>query len=318
MREKILRDKEMRRRKAAEDIKIKDEVKRCDHRMKWKRFLILCFVLLSFLFLAVQEKKLADETAPKLKPIIVTEKKIISLKKKSEAVTEQSATASALSKSTKSVAIDRKIPTATVLPESKRLAAEQSVTTAIVKPVVKKSLKSDIDDIDEDELLADSPSPPSISQIAHTKQDPKKVDSNTLKSIRTTATNSNKTLFTNRRVIVRDAAEVASSSDDADKALSTHAPPGPKGIFDRLEKKVIGVNEAAKRKIQRIVIKNTEWICRVCVCVPCKNILFRVSHAHIASTFVLYFTIELYIVFWILFFTFSIKKVKHNNNKKNE
>lgn len=201
---------------------------------------------------------MADETAPKLKPIIVTEKKIISLKKKSDTVAEHSATVSALSKSTKSLATDRKIPTATVLPESKRLAAEQSATTAIVKPVVKKLLKSDIDDIDEDELLADSPSPPSISQMAHTKQDPKKVDSNTLKSIRTTATNSNKTLFTNRRVIVREAAEVASSSEDADKALSTHAPSGPKGIFDRLEKKVIGVNEAAKRKIQRIVIKNTE------------------------------------------------------------
>lgn len=195
---------------------------------------------------------MADETAPKLKPIIVTEKKIISLRKKSEAA-EQSA------KPTKSLAIDRKIPTATVLPESKRLAAEQSATTAIVKPVLKKSLKSDIDDIDEDELLADSPSPPSISQVALTKQDSKKVEAHALKSIRSIkATTASKTVFANRRVIVRDSTEVASSSEDVDKTTSTDKAPASKGIFDRLEKKVIGVNEAAKRKIQRIVIKNTE------------------------------------------------------------
>lgn len=152
------------------------------------------------------------------------------------------------------------------MPESKRLAAEhqqqqqQSATTAIVKPVLKKSLKSNIiDDIDEDELLADSPSPPSISQ-ANTKKDPKsKVDNNTLKSIRTpiTSTTATKTLFTNRRVIVRETSDIATSSEEAGKLSITHPTP-TKGIFDRLEKKVIGVNEAAKRKIQRIVIKNTE------------------------------------------------------------
>lgn len=195
---------------------------------------------------------MADETAPKLKPIIVTEKKIISLRKKSEAA-EQSV------KPTKPLTIDRKIPTATVLPESKRLAADQLATTAIVKPVVKKSLKNDIDDIDEDELLADSPSPPSISQVAFTKHDSKKIESHALKSIRTIkATNSSKTVFANRRVIVRDSTEIASSSEDVDKTTSIDKQPASKGIFDRLERKVIGVNEAAKRKIQRIVIKNTE------------------------------------------------------------
>lgn len=209
--------------------------------------------------MVAQEKKLGDESAPKLKPIIVTEKKIISLKKKSDAAEAQSTTVSIQSKSTKSLTLDRKIPTATVLPEAKRVPADQSATTAIVKPVVKKLLKGDIDDIDEDELLADSPSPPSISQAAHPKPDSKKVESSALRSIRTTITaaHPSKTLFANRRVIVRESNEVATSSEDADKT-STHAPAATKGIFDRLEKKVIGVNEAAKRKIQRIVIKNTE------------------------------------------------------------
>lgn len=201
---------------------------------------------------------MADETAPKLKPIIVTQKKIISLKKKSE--TEPSNVA----KSTKSITIERKIPTATVLPESKRLAVEQSTmatsaTTAIVKPVIKKSIllkssKSSTneidDDIDEDKLLADSPSPPlSPVKMLRTKAP----------ITASSSTNSSKSLFTNRRVIVRETTGIATTSNDDDggEKTSTH-PSAPKGIFDRLEKKVIGLNEAAKRKIQRIVIKNTE------------------------------------------------------------
>lgn len=201
---------------------------------------------------------MADEAAPKLKPIIVTEKKIISLKKKTESA-ESSAKVGALSKTTKSLPSERKIPTATVLPESKRLATEQSATTAIVKPVVKKSLKSDIEDIDEDELLADSPSPPSVSQANTTRPDSRKADSDAAKSIRTTitSTKSSKSLFANRRVIVRDSSDVVPGNEDADKTSTSHAPTS-KGIFDRLDKKVIGVNEASKRKIQRIVIKNAE------------------------------------------------------------
>lgn len=162
-------------------------------------------------------------------------------------------------KQTKLIA-PRNIPTATVLPETKRVEA----TTAVVRPVLKKtisvkpSVTSKIEDIDEDELLADSPSPP----------DSPKGFTKTLSSGGTTsatsASNSGASgIFSNRRVIVRNS-DVGPSSDiiKQDTHDVNKMPQQPvqqhKGIFDRLDKKVIGVNEAAKRKIQRIVINNSE------------------------------------------------------------
>lgn len=177
-----------------------------------------------------QEKKPNEELPQKLKPIIVTEKKIISLKKKSDTKLEQSSTTQS-SDQLKTRPIARKVGTAIV----------SSDNTATIKPSVKKSIILSDDEIDEDELL-DEP----INN----------------------ASKNTSTMFTNRRIVVRNtndpplhttegagekasATSISSPTTAAANAASSH-----KGIFDRLDNKVtgIGVNDAAKRKIQRIVI----------------------------------------------------------------
>lgn len=95
---------------------------------------------------------------------------------------------------------------------------------------------ADDDDIDEDELLADSP--PSTPLLRGRGE---------------SSTISSSTMFGNRRVIVRNANEA--SNIDSDRAVSAG---NAKRIFNRLDKKIIGVNETAKQKIQRIVINNND------------------------------------------------------------
>lgn len=82
------------------------------------------------------------------------------------------------------------------------------------------------EEFDEDQLLADSPSPP--PQVN----------------------------FPNRRVIIKSQKEtkiqkVNKVIKKSDELVTSK----PKGIFDRLERKV-AVNESAKSKIKRIVISN--------------------------------------------------------------
>lgn len=95
---------------------------------------------------------------------------------------------------------------------------------------------SDLEDYDEDELLADSPTPPA---------------------------NPTGGMFTNRRVVLTTTTS-SSSSASADtvvkpKVLLTKNATA-KGIFDRLERldAKIGITEASKRKIQKIVIKSND------------------------------------------------------------
>lgn len=165
------------------------------------------------------------------------------------------------------------IPTAKVFPESKR------PTTAVVKPVVKQQQPSAPPaaaktmpttaadkkhhqqhhiayDMDEDELLANSPS-----------------TSPTRMAVQPTATTPT-ARFTNRRVVLKTRSSDAKSTQSAGAASaaaatfaqvketgSTHRIGSNKGIFDRLDRKVTTVNvvsDAAKRKIQRIVVQNTE------------------------------------------------------------
>lgn len=93
---------------------------------------------------------------------------------------------------------------------------------------------SDLEDYDEDELLADSPTPPANP---------------------ITSANIPGGMFANRRVVLTS----SSSSTDTvvkQKVLLTKNATA-KGIFDRLDAK-IGVSEAAKRKIQKIVIKSND------------------------------------------------------------
>lgn len=113
----------------------------------------------------------------------------------------------------------------------------------------KLRIDTDDDDIDEDELLADSP-PTTPAPVS---------DATALKSRMNAATKVGDiptTMFTNRRVVVRNADNVTNNENNLTSTKSTSSTAG-KGIFDRLDKKVISVNETAKRKIQRIVINNS-------------------------------------------------------------
>lgn len=121
-------------------------------------------------------------------------------------------------------------------------------------------MRIDGEDIDEDELLADSPpSTPTVTkgkQIAHNKGSVSDSSAPTVVS--------KKPIFSNRRVVVRNAttSDATHNENLSDKptitTTTTTATTTGKGIFDRLDKKVISVNEAAKRKIQRIVINSSE------------------------------------------------------------
>lgn len=157
----------------------------------------------------------------KLTPIIVTAKKIISLKKKADA--------------NPSTVGHRTMPLGKVQPDSKK------VDSSSVAPTISKSAKSvlrtqtanqrlsDLEDYDEDELLADSPTPPV-----------------------TPSANQTGGMFTNRRVVLTSSADTVKQ-----KVLVTKNAATAKGIFDRLDAKM-GVNEAAKRKIQKIIIKSND------------------------------------------------------------
>lgn len=155
----------------------------------------------------------------KFTPLIVTEKKIISLKKKDgtiEPITRKSSTEQ------KKLALSRLIET-----ESIDAIESGSQTKAILRSSGStKKVRIDDEDIDEDELLADSPPPSKVDVIPTT-------------------------MLTNRRIVVRNVDNVKNNENNLTNKATTGT---GKGIFDRLDKKVIGVNESAKRKIQRIVI----------------------------------------------------------------
>lgn len=197
----------------------------------------------------------------------MTEKKIISLKKKSEPTG-----GSAASSNSGGVSSQQRhaLPMAKIQPETKRTASDSTPLTAlaIVKPVVKQTIAATVhhhddtldDFYDEDELLADSPPPPQQSTVNHPIAGK----------------------FTNRRVILKQSTAASGSSslspietifphslsDDptvgrfggsssSNSSASTASAVKSKGIFERLDRR-IGVNESAKRKIQRIVINNTD------------------------------------------------------------
>ena len=185
-----------------------------------------------------------DEPLQKFTPIVVTEKKIISLKKKSA-----DGPSSDQPSKPKSITLARKVQTATLSENSE--SGSQVKTVLRSSTLVSKKILINDEEIDEDELLADSP-PSTPAPIA---------DAVMLKS-RTNASKGGDiptTMFTNRRVVVRNTDAVTNNENNlnANKASSGGGGTG-KGIFDRLDKKVISVNEAAKRKIQRIVINNSD------------------------------------------------------------
>lgn len=201
----------------------------------------------------------------------MTEKKIISLKKKDSA-------AEASSTVTHTTKVVRNIPTAKVFPESKRQAG---TTTAVVKPVPKaittaaqtlsaKQLthqpnhrKNASEFEDEDELLADSPS----ASPTHHGGAYSAASSNSAAAPKSAlGAGQPTTRFTNRRVVFKSSDSSAAAavhkldrkpSADAAAAASSRTATTSKGVFDRLDRKVVHMSEA-KRKIQRIVIQNTE------------------------------------------------------------
>lgn len=174
----------------------------------------------------------------KLKPIIVTEKKIISLKKKSMVGPSRD-----LSRKPKTLTLTRKKQSST---KSENVESGSHARAVQRSSTVSKKIHNNDEEIDEDELLADSPPStpaPSIGDDASLKS---RTNAAKVGDIPTA-------MFTNRRVVVRDS--VTNNENNLTNTVNTGT---AKGIFDRLDKKVISVNEAAKRKIQRIVINNSD------------------------------------------------------------
>lgn len=215
----------------------------------------------------MQDKKPVDESGHKLKPIIVTEKKIISLKKKLNEQTNQPSettrNTAAPSPPKRHMAAGRKIPTATIHPEMVSTA-----TTAVVKPVLKHPAPAaltahDLDEYDEDELLADSPPTTPVRVVTVSKM-PQSTSSRRV-VVRADAPVGGKKMKTRSNMAAAHNDGDANYNDgdeiDVDEIKSivqSTASSQHKGIFDRLDKKIVGVNDAAKRKIQRIVINNSE------------------------------------------------------------
>lgn len=186
----------------------------------------------------------------KLTPIVVKESKIISLKKKPSA-DSTSLTVPNTATTSEYKAPHKHIPTAKIIPETKK----DVTTTAVVRPQIKKQTVLDgpeFDDIDEDALLADSPSPPHtppVSLLHHIHNHDNNVVGNK-----------------KRRVVLKHPVDSTNLNLDKDLVTTTGEkassevitkPVKTKGIFDRLEKKIT-VNETSKRTIQRIVINNTD------------------------------------------------------------
>lgn len=203
-----------------------------------------------------QEKKVAaDELQPqKFTPLIVTEKKIISLKKKSsEGASEQS-------QKPKTVALARKVAAVSVeqvaVQSGSQIKTAPRTSTSMISSggvgAKKLRLNSEDDDIDEDELLADSPptTPAPVSDALKNRL-------NAASAVATKVGDIPTTMFTNRRIVVRNADTASNNENNLSSTTKSTGSTAGKGIFDRLDKKVISVNEAAKRKIQRIVINNS-------------------------------------------------------------
>lgn len=144
-------------------------------------------------------------------------------------------------KKAKAIAPTRRVQTSMLLDKTESGSQSKAVLRS---STMSKKIRIDDEEIDEDELLADSPPQTQVNDA------PLKIRTNASKvgDIPTT-------IFTNRRIVVRNVDSMTTTENN----LIHKATIGTgKGIFDRLDKKVISVNEAAKRKIQRIVINNSE------------------------------------------------------------
>lgn len=163
----------------------------------------------------------ATQTDAKLKPIIVTESKIISLKKKTPSDSGLSEKRLALSPK-KTIGVDSG-------PKSLRITKQvnQRSETGLVDDEIHTDDDLNLDDEYPDDFNENeestTPPPPQKAKIQ----------------------------FSNRRVVLKSS-QSGTGGSDVESALRT------KRIFDRLDHKKIGVNEAAKRKIQRIVINNSD------------------------------------------------------------
>lgn len=237
MRDKILRDKEMRRRRAADQKDAAEE--KVGHNSSPQQAP------------AVDEPVLSRESrgvSPKqLTPLVVTQKKIISLKSKSKS-SSGSSSAGGGGASSNAMVVDS-VGGDSVRPTTKRVVLQRgrmgpgSVAGAVKPVVIKRSLGNDSDEFDEDELLADSPPPPTSSAPVISQK----------RSLTPPIVSS----ITRRIVLSRGGGGKTGGGDQKTTTTSTAASTGSKGVFDRLEKRV-GVSEVAKRKLKRIVIKHLE------------------------------------------------------------
>lgn len=224
MRDKILRDKEMRRRRAAEQKEARTGTREDGPTTTTSS--------------AMGTQQLVKERAVSPKqftPLVVTEKKIISLKRGLATKRPNSSHTDEprqQSPKIKRVVVQRRL-------KAVGSSVTAAATTTTVKPVViKRSLENDSDEFDEDELLADSPPPP--------PPPPPSLSSLTVRSLTPPVK------VGSRRIVLASSGRTKAATSTTE-ATST----APKGVFDRLEKRV-GVSEVAKRKLKRIVIKHLE------------------------------------------------------------
>lgn len=212
MRDKILRDKELRRRRAAEQ---KERAGRGGAPTPPAAGVVAAAVNPT-VPQATLSATAGDSSPKQLTPLVVTQTKIISLKGgRSRRGDEQPA----------------------VDPPTKRVVMPRGRVAAQVKPVViKRSLGNDSDEFDEDELLADSPPPPShVNKPSGRSLTPPMIGTASA-----------------RRIVL-----ATGGGRQGGGGVKEASQTATKGVFDRLERRV-GVSEGAKRKLKRIVIKHLE------------------------------------------------------------
>ncbi|XP_062533909.1 serine/arginine repetitive matrix protein 2-like [Armigeres subalbatus] len=249
-REKIIRDKEMRRKQAAEENK---KPRTSDRK--------------------------SEEPPAKYTPIVVTEKKIISLKKKSESDSKSPsdrhsssnhATSSSRKPAAQSVESSKKAPpsSANTTTTTSSSDNDSSKLTSSAPPLSPGSPKRKVidnrDELDlfldeyEEELLREpTPSPPRekppppVSSNRDSGREGRDSGRDGRGDGRDNRDHRSGFGSGSRRIVLKPVSGSDSRQSDKDKA-----PPAKKSrVFDRLDKR-IGVNDADKRKLQRLVKDN--------------------------------------------------------------
>lgn len=186
----------------------------------------------------------------------MTEKKIISLKK------QQVTQAIANGPGAQPPLAARSA--AKALPETKKshVATDStSAHTAIVRPTIKPPPLTiqpsgvPLDEYDEDELLADSPSPSPTSEPTTTRFSNRRVVLKSSSGAATTAAAAAATTAQHQHNPPHVVLSTVGLESDYGSTTTSVASNKSKGIFGRLDRKMNTISDASKRKIQRIIVQ---------------------------------------------------------------